>query len=124
MARMQKTGERQLEKPFRLPPAPRDRYAELASSARTRTHALRQQLAKELAPALNARIKAMLHETLNDKKELARWVNDQLEPLGLAVQCPNTGLPAKLRGVVGNWLEVGRFAFQIYKDGKRKKTAY
>ena len=61
--------------------------------------------------------------TLEEKKELARWVNDQLEPLGLAVQCPNTGLPAKLRGVTGHWPGRGRFAFDIYEDGKLKRPA-
>lgn len=83
-------------------------------------HEVRQRIAAELAPALNARIREMPHETYEEKKALAGWVNDQLEPLGLAVQEPKTGLPAKLRGIPGNWPGVGRFALEIYSDGKRK----
>jgi len=101
-------------------------YEELIRSAATRTHALRQQLAAELAPAINARIRQpdMPHDTLEQKKMLAAWVNDQLEPLGLAVQCPNTGLPAKLRGITGNWPGgTGAFCFEIYEDSKRRKSA-
>jgi hypothetical protein len=99
-------------------------YATLVASLTQRNHAFRQQLAAELAPALNARIRQMPHGTYEEKKELAQWVNDELEPLGLAVQCPKTGLPAKLRGHAGNWPGVGRFAFEVYHDGKRKLSTY
>lgn len=97
-------------------------YEEQAKEAARRSHAFRQQLAADLAPALNARIreKDMPHDTLDQKKELARWVNDQLEPLGLAVQCPKTGHPAKLWGITGKY----PFCFEIQRDGKRIKTAY
>lgn len=102
-------------------------YQELARSARERTHAFRQQLAAELAPALNAHIRTMPHEALEQKKELARWVNDQLRPLGLAVRCPNTGLPARLLGIAGSYrpeVPGGTFCFETYTDGKQRKTAY
>lgn len=103
-------------------------YEETVAKLAKLTHEFRQRVAEELAPALNARIRLpdMPHETLEQKKELARWVNEQIEPLGLAVQCPNTGLPAKLRGVTGSnrWPDVGRFCCEIYKDRKQKKTAY
>ena len=95
-------------------------YEEKADKLAGLNHEVRQRFAAELAPALNTRIQTMPHDTYEEKKELARWVNDQLEPLGLAVQCPNTGLPAKLRGHAGNWPGVGRFAFEVYSDGKRK----
>jgi hypothetical protein len=90
-------------------------------------HACRQRMAAELAEALNARIREKPHETLEEKKELARWVNDQLKPLGLAVRCPNTKLPARLMGIAGSYRPDepgGTFCFEIYKDGKQRKTAY
>ncbi len=102
-------------------------YEVKAKDAAAKTHALRQQIATELAPALNARIQELPHDTLEQKKELARWVNDQLEPLGLAVQCPKTGLPAKLWGIKGSYKPGemnGSFCFEVSKDGKKVKSAY
>lgn len=105
-------------------------YEEQAEEGAKVSHAFRQRLAERLGPELNKRLRGtdeiagIPHNTLDEKKELARWVNDQLEPLGLAVQCPNTGLPAKLRGTKGNWPGVGTFCYQIYRDGKPEKTAY
>lgn len=95
-------------------------YAQLVQSLDGLARALRQQIADRLEPALNAQIRGMPQETLDQKKELARWVNTELDRLGLAVKCPKTGLPAKLRGVTGHWPGVGRFAIEIYVDGKQK----
>lgn len=99
-------------------------YEQRAAALAAESHTFRQELAAQLAPALNAHIQAMPHETLDQKKELARWVNEELERFGLAVQCPKTGLPAKLRGTAGNWPGVGTFCYQIYRNGKPEKSAY
>lgn len=98
------------------------RYADVVGSVTERSRAFREQIAAELAPALNAEIGTMPHETLEQKKALADWVNGQLEPLGLAVKCPKTGQPAKLKGDVGDWPGVGRFQFQIHEGSKRVRT--
>lgn len=100
-------------------------YEEVARRIAERMYDIKRQAAAELAPALNARIQAMPHDTLEQKKELARWVNDQLEPLGLAVRDPKSGLPAKLRGTTGSnqWPDVGRFIIEIYTGGKQKVTS-
>jgi hypothetical protein len=101
-------------------------YEKKAESLAGLNHEFRQRIAVELAPELNAKIQGMEHETLEQKKELGRWVNEQLEPLGLAVQCPNTGRPAKLRGMTGgsSWPDTGRFCFETHHDGKREKSSY
>jgi hypothetical protein len=105
-----------------MPIVDQDTYATVAARLREESHASRMRLAAELAPALNAKMQAMPHDTLDQKKELGQWVNDELEPLGLAVRCPKTGLPAKLRGLPGNWPGVGRFGIEVYSDGKRRMT--
>jgi hypothetical protein len=87
-------------------------------------HAWRQELAARLEDALNARIRGMKWDTLDDKKKICDVVNDTAEPLGLAVRCPNTGLPAKLKATSGSRIGVGRFYFEVYVDGQQKKTAY
>ena len=96
------------------------RQAELAKI----NHLYRQLLAEQLAPVLNAKIQAMPHDTYEEKKTLAKWVNAEVERFGLAVKCPKTGLPATFRGHTGNWAEIGRFGFEVYIDGKRKVSAY
>src|SRR5262249_4685112 len=90
------------------------------------THEVRQGVAEELADALNERIRRpdMPHDTLEEKKAICDFVNGELEPLGLAVRCPNTGLPAKLKATSGSYIGTGRFYFEIYVDGKQKKSAY
>ena len=98
----------------------KDTYVALAAQLREEMHAARMQIAAELAPALNIHIRAMPHGTYDEKRELARWVNAELEPLGLAVQCPKTGLPAKLRGMAGHWRGIGRFGIEVSIDGKQK----
>ena len=99
-------------------------YAEQAQAARNITYEVRQRLAKQIAPALNAVIQENDRETLDEKKAICDFVNDELEPLGLAVQCPNTGLPGKLKATSGSWPGLGTFYFEVYVDGKQKKSAY
>lgn len=79
----------------------------------------RGQIAARLQPALNAHLQAMPHDDYEGKKEVARLANSEAERFGLAVKCPKTGLPAKLRAQTGNWPGIGRFAFEVYVDGKR-----
>ena len=101
-----------------------EKYLQFARQLQARSHNFRQQLAMELAPELNACIQKMPYATLEQKKEVARFVNESLECLGLAAECPKTGQPAKLRGATGNKVGVGTFYFEVYIDGKREKTSY
>ena len=86
--------------------------------------AFRKEIAEAVAPALNAEVRAMPHADLDGKKAVCDFVNGELERLGLAVKCPKTGLPAKLKGNPGNRPEIGRFAFEVYIDGNRERSAY
>ena len=66
----------------------------------------------------------MPHDDLDGKKKVCDFVNSELERLGLAVKCPNTGLPAKLKASTGNWPGKGTFYFEVYIDGNRKKPTW
>lgn len=99
-------------------------YEQRAADLAKLNHEYRQELAAQLTPALNAKIRAMPHGTHEEKKELARWVNEEVERFGLAVKCPNTGLPAKLVGDKGDYTGTGRIQFlTLNAEGKRKPTA-
>jgi hypothetical protein len=99
-------------------------YEEQAEAASQLTHEMRLRLAERLAPALNATTQQMPQATLEEKKLICDFVNGELEPLGLAVQCPNTGLPGKLKATSGSWPGVGRFYVELHVDGKQKKSTY
>ncbi len=91
------------------------------------THQFRREMAALLEPALNLHISDPTRFDASDlegKKKVSDFVNSELEALGLAAQCPNTGLPAKLKATSGSLIGVGRFYFEIYVDGKQKKSAY
>jgi hypothetical protein len=84
----------------------------------------RLQIAARLQPLLNEHVKSLPHGTIEEKKELAAWVNDQLEPLSLAVREPKTGLPGKLKATTGTYGDVGGFYIEVHVEGKRKIPTY
>ena len=83
-------------------------------------HACGRHLADQLAPALNAKVHGMPHATYEEKKALAKWVNDELRRFDLAIKCPKTGQPSLLLAGPGNHPEAGRFILEHKtSDGKR-----
>lgn len=98
-------------------------YGELAPKLADLTREFRREIATILQPALNRHVQAMPQDNLDAKKKIGEFVNDELERFGLAVRCPNTGLPAKLKGLGGDWGGTGRFAFEVYSEGKRVRPS-
>ena len=85
------------------------------------SHEFRRQVAARLEPALNAQIQAMPRETYEEKKEVARWVNQELRRFDLAIKCPKTGRPSSLCANQGNHPEIGRFSIEHTIDGKKHR---
>lgn len=94
---------------------PRD-YASRRNSLGQLHDAIRTEIAIALQPSLNEHLKTMPHETYEDKKALAIWVNAQLRGLGLAVKDPKSGKPSSLLGDRGNRHAFGRFKFRYQTD--------
>lgn len=84
-------------------------------------HSVRSEAAALLAPALHARAQAMPHATYDEKKELARWVNEELRRFDLAIKCPKTGNPSVLLVGTGHHPEIGRFHLE-HKTPEGKRT--
>jgi hypothetical protein len=63
---------------------------------------VRQEIAAALEKSLNEEARRHPHETYDDKKALAKWVNAELRVLGLAIKDPNTGNACHLVGSPGN----------------------
>jgi hypothetical protein len=83
----------------------------------------RERIAAALAPALNQQVATMPQTSYEDKKKLARWINAELRPVGLAIRCPKTGEPSWIIANVGHRADVGRFHFEhMDAEGKRQRT--
>jgi hypothetical protein len=92
----------------------------------------RQEFVTKYQPLLNARIQAMPHDTYEQKKDLAKWVNEELRRFGLAIRCKVEMQEAE--GVVervypailvadasNNTAETGRFRLEYQGWGKPKR---
>jgi hypothetical protein len=87
---------------------------------------LGEELAAALQPKLNDAMQSMPHETLEQKRDLVKWVNSEMRDLGLSIRCSRTGLPGILVADVGSsphsqW--TGRFRIETRQpDGHRVRT--
>jgi hypothetical protein len=105
-----------------LGPAAED-YGAVAGKLSDAHRGFRRAVAEVLEPALNAQAGATPHDTYDGKREVARWVNEELRGHGLAVKCPKTGQPALLVADPGQDGGRGRFQFDILTAaGRRKRT--
>jgi hypothetical protein len=84
------------------------------------THNYMQQLASNVATALNAEIGERPQGTYEEKKALAVWVNAELRRLDLAIKCPKTGLPSTLRAKPGHRPAIGQFAIEAKEPGGKR----
>lgn len=88
-------------------------------------HELRLGMADALTGLINAYAAEQPHDNYDERRKLASKINETLQGLGLALRCPNTGLPAILvvdRPVAES--EYTRFRFDVRKpQGGRMRTA-
>lgn len=98
-------------------------YLRAAQHLRNARQLFHEQVAIQVAPLLNKYLEKVPKSTLQEKQELAKWVNAELRSLGLAVRCPKTGQAAMLRADPGHDEEHGRFQIAlISNDLARKRT--
>jgi len=102
-----------------------DDYGRLRQALADWSLDFRAALAARLEPAFNQYLQSIPHQTLEQKKTLAKFVNYELSLLGLSVSCPKTGRAALLLAHPGRHAHEGRFVLQILtEDGRRSvKTA-
>jgi carbon storage regulator CsrA len=84
--------------------------------------AYRQELAKQVASALKAKIEVMPHATHDDKKALVKWVNEELRRFNLAIKSPKFGRPATLTTDAGNNPDEGRFRLVSESEDRKRQT--
>jgi hypothetical protein len=56
----------------------------------------REEFAHHLLEPLKERLRGMPHETIGERKKIARWLNNELREAHLRLQCPTTKQPAIL----------------------------
>ena len=80
----------------------------------------RSVIAAALEPSLNKYAATVPHETYDEKKELAKWINAELRRFGLAIKSPDTGSPCLIVATTGRNPAVGRFVLDYTDEfGKR-----
>ena len=94
------------------------------TAAEELSHLVRLELIDRLEAPFNAAMQAGPRETYEDKKELAKWANDKLRRIGLAVKDPH-GNPGILVGKMHPHSDAGRFVVNALADeeGRRQVTS-
>lgn len=87
--------------------------------ARTQFHDL---LAERFTDPFNTHLALQPQGTLPQKQELARSSNEDLARLGLAIRCPKSGSPARLRGDRGYDSDRGRFQLCLLGNSNFRRT--
>ncbi|MFO0858350.1 MAG: hypothetical protein U0640_13460 [Phycisphaerales bacterium] len=115
--------QRDLSKPDRRSTADAGEYSTLRSRLDAMFDHTRQDLARQLAPALQKEALSRPHETYDQKKSLAKWINGELRRYGLAIRCPRTGQPSLLLANAGGVAGIGRFHIEHTDSaGKRHRS--
>ena len=100
-------------------------YEQVASALSEAHRDFCREMAARLEPALNAHVRAMPHDTYEEKKALAKWVNDELRRFDLAIKCPKTGQPSLILVGSGNHPKIGRFILEHKTpEGKRVRSVH
>lgn len=95
-------------------------YEQQIQEFKSLSESFRQKIASNVLPALKREIESKTISTIENKKDLVKWVNSELRPLGLSIRHPKTGLPATFVADPGNHPETGRF--QLRSEGKTFST--
>ncbi len=88
-----KTWQEQIDRLVSEMPAD---YPQAAVWAAQITQAFRDRMAEVLQPRLKSHLTSMPADSLEEKRNLATWVNGELHKLGMTIRCPKTGRPAVL----------------------------
>lgn len=95
-------------------------YEEIAVRLREARQVFHECVAQQLTQPLHQQMLAMPHETYEEKKNLAIWVNCELRAIGAALRCPNTGEATTLRVDRGSSKGDGRFRLSPFIESSRR----
>jgi hypothetical protein len=95
-------------------------YSAFHKAATKTRHLFLSELGAAVENRLNPHVKQMPQYSLDEKRQLAYRVNDDLRSLNLCFRCPTTGLPAILIGdYIANPDKDNRFRFEVHKNGRQ-----
>lgn len=98
-------------------------YEQQVEALRKLRSAFHQELAAAFEPHFNAGIRAMPHETLDEKRALCAMSNDVLKSLGLAIRAGNhAAILVADRGPPQD--PAGRFRLEIRDKGRVRRPLY
>lgn len=104
--------------------SPADPFTPLiASEVAADDRAAKERLAEEVTETVRGRLRSMPHETVDDRRAVCRWLNQQARSLGLRVKCPNTGAESTVIVARGGG-KSSRFVMSHYEDSREVRTSY
>ena len=100
-----------------------DDVSRALDAARHARRRVLHEIAASLQGPLNEYLRHQPQQTYEEKKALSKWLNQTLRELDLAIECPQTRMPAILVGNQSEDPARGRFQLKVsMPDGRRTKT--
>ena len=97
-------------------------YAEVREQAAAVERAFRAELARQFQPHFTSFVGSLPRETIEEKQELAKVVNYEMNRLGLALRVPKTGECAFLGADTAGNPNKGEFHFGVRRGEKNTKS--
>lgn len=95
-------------------------YQALADDLRRVRHKFHAFIARVVEQPINNHLQSLDQHSIVEKREVAKWLNNELRSLGLAIRSPGTGEPGHLRATSSSG-EFGRF--QVALTGEKRRSA-
>ncbi|MEQ1728804.1 MAG: hypothetical protein ABL982_10515 [Vicinamibacterales bacterium] len=97
-------------------------YQNLYERLREARATFNELVADRLESAFNEHVCGMASETLEHKQNVAKYVNAQLRPLGLAIECPKTKYAALLSAGPGHDPAHGRYRVVLIGSSNENRS--
>lgn len=101
-------------------PVPNESYADAAARLKAARESVENVIISQIQALFVDTVRTTPHSSPEERKSLARWINAECSALGLAVRCPNTGLPCTIVTAPTENPEVVRFRFRPFGDLGRR----
>ncbi len=98
----------------------RGSYDKTATRLKEARDVFHECVALQLQDPLNEEFHSMPSATLEEKKTLVKWVNNELRSFGVAIRCPNTDKASSLAAGPLNSGDAGRFRLFPIGDSQRR----
>ena len=95
-------------------------YDLIAQRLRKAQALFREYVCEQLQDPLNIKLQELPHETYDDKRRLAVWLNSEFLSFSIAAKCPKTGFACTFQAEPGWNANVGQLRMRPIEDDSRR----